>query len=78
MKGLGKPERLYEPLPPVQREDAAAFAVAFEAIEAGDPARARNALAPLLAANPADPLLRYYAARLDAGETGVLVTAREK
>lgn len=78
MKGLGKPERLYEPLPLAERERAAAFAVAFAAIEAGDPSRARDALAPLLAANPADPLLRYYAARLDAGETGVLVTAREK
>lgn len=79
LKGKMEAIRVYEPLPP----DAAGspelirWQEAYKLLEDGDPA-AEAALIAIVAACPNDRLARLHLDRLRRGETGVLLTLREK
>jgi class 3 adenylate cyclase len=58
--------------------DAAAYALAFERLAAGDTDAARTALLDLLAQQPEDGLGRFHLARIDRGESGIVLRLTQK
>ena len=81
LKGKTEALQVFEPLDdplPAAYAPQPAYAEAYAALSASDPARAREAFGDLLQRYPADPLVRLHAERLQAGESGEVIVLSSK
>lgn len=77
LKGKKTPVAVFAPLDGLQREDAACYLLAMEALD-NAPEEAARRFAELGRRHPADPLIALHLARLAAGERGSTFELREK
>lgn len=79
LSGKSEPVPAFEPLPAARMDEPAIqdYLAAYKLLEVGHTA-AEEVFHALAQASPEDPLVRFHAARLSAGETGTTIIFAEK